>query len=78
MLLNHAKDDNFGQEGIYASFAPRLEDPRAWTAPVKILNGGRWYPQVVGLDDGGTDRVAGEWARFFMQGTSQHLIHFIK
>jgi hypothetical protein len=79
MLLNHAKDDDFGQEGIYVSFAPALDDPRAWTAPVKILNGGRWYPQVVGLDDGmGTDKVAGEWARFFMQGTSQHLIHFIK
>jgi hypothetical protein len=79
MLLNHAKDDSFGQEGIYVSFAPTLDDPRAWTAPVKILNGGRWYPQVIGLDEGrGTDKIAAEWARFFMQGTSQHLIHFIR
>ena len=79
MLLNRAKDDSFGQEGIYVSYSPTLDDPRAWTAPVKILNGGRWYPQVVGLDDGmGTDKVAGEWARFFMQGTSNHLIHFIR
>jgi hypothetical protein len=79
MLLNHAKDDNFAQEGIYVSFATDISDPRLWSPPVKILNGGRWYPQVIGLQDGeGTDKVAGEWPRFFMSGTSQHLAHFIK
>jgi len=46
---------------------------------VKILNGGSWYPQVISEDDGvGTDKVAGEWARFFMAGTSQYLIHFTR
>jgi hypothetical protein len=79
MLLNHAKDDNFAQEGIYVSFAVDIADPRLWSPPVKVLNGGRWYPQVIGLQDGeGTDKVAGEWPRFFMSGTSQHLAHFIK
>jgi hypothetical protein len=79
MLLNRAKDDNFKQEGIYVSFATDISDPRLWSPPVKILNGGRWYPQVIGLQDGeGTDKVAGEWPRFFMSGTSQHLAHFIK
>jgi len=79
MLLNHAKDDNFAQEGIYVSFATGIEDPRLWSAPVKILDGGRWYPQVIGIQDGeGTDKVAGEWPRFFMSGTSQYLAHFIK
>ena len=79
MLLNRAKDTNYDQEGIYVSYSPRLDDPRIWSVPLKILNGGSWYPEVIGLEDGGgTDKVAGEWARFFMQGTSQYLIHFTR
>ena len=79
MLLNRAMDDNFKQEGIYVSFTPMLGDPRLWSPPVKILNGGKWYPQVIGTQDAaGTDKVAGEWARFFMSGSSQYLVHFIK
>jgi hypothetical protein len=79
MLLNRAKDDRFDQEGIYLSSAPSLENPRLWSAPQKILNGGRWYPQILGLEDGtGTDKVAGEWARFFMAGTSTHFLHFLR
>jgi hypothetical protein len=43
----------------------------------KLLDGGRWYPQVMGLEPGtGTDRLAGERARFFMSGTSEHEIVF--
>jgi len=79
MLLNRAKDTKYDQEGIYVSYSPRLDDPRIWSAPMKVLNGGSWYPQVIGLEEGtGTDKVAGEWARFFMQGTSQYLIHFTR
>jgi hypothetical protein len=79
MLLNRAKNTRYDQEGIYVSFSPRLDDPRLWSPPVRLLNGGSWYPQVIGEDDGvGTDKVAGEWARFFMAGTSQYLIHFTK
>ena len=79
MLLNRAKNTRYDQEGIYVSFSPQLDDPRLWSPPVKILNGGNWYPQVIGEDDGvGTDKVAGEWARFFMAGTSQYLVHFTK
>jgi hypothetical protein len=79
MLLNRAKDTKYNQEGIYISFSPRLDDPRLWTTPKKILDGGSWYPQVISQDDGvGTDKVAGEWARFFMAGTSKHLIHFTR
>ena len=79
MFLNHAKDTNWKQDGIYVSFNRRLDDPAGWSQPVKILNGGRWYPQVMGIEAGsGTDKVAGRWARFFMGGTSEHLIQFIK
>jgi hypothetical protein len=78
MLLNRAKDTNWRQEGIYVSFNRRL-DATGWSEPVKILSGGRWYPQVMGIEAGaGTDKVAGRWARFFMAGASEHLIQFIK
>jgi len=79
MLMSRAKDGNWGTEGIYISYAPSLDDPALWSKPARILSGGKWYPQVLGLETGsGTDKVAGEWARFFMMGTSHHLIHFIR
>ena len=42
MLLNHARDARWNQEGIYVSFASRLDDPSAWSPPVKIMDGGQW------------------------------------
>ena len=77
MLLNRAENDVFGQEGVYVSFAPTVADPRSWSTPVKIRDGGEWYPQVIGNETGiGTDRTAGRMARFFMFGRSGHFIHF--
>lgn len=76
MLLNRATSAEWAQEGIYVSYSPRLDDPRAWSPPIKILGGGSWYPQVVGLQPGGTDREAGELARFFVGGRSQYLVRF--
>jgi hypothetical protein len=79
MLLNRAKDSSFTEEGIYVSYAPTLDEPGLWSAPVKILDGGRWYPQVVGEELGsGSDRTAGQWARFFDLGVSRHIIRFTK
>ena len=79
MLLNRAKDESYTQEGIYVSYAPELDDPTLWTAPQKLMNGGRWYPQVVGSPTGtGTDKLAGASARFFMSGKSEWIISFAK
>jgi hypothetical protein len=79
MLLNRSQDESYGQEGIYVSFAPRLDDPRLWTLPRRLLNGGRWYPQVLGLEAGeGTDKIAGATARFFLSGQSDYLITFAR
>ena len=79
MLLNRAKDENYGQEGIYVSYAPRLDDPALWSTPQKLLNGGRWYPQVVGQTAGiGTDKLAAGSPRFFMSGKSEWVINFSK
>jgi hypothetical protein len=77
MLLNRAKDENYTQEGIYISFAPQLDDPRLWSPPQRLLTGGKWYPQVIGLAEGrGTDKSASTVARLFVGGRSQWLINF--
>jgi hypothetical protein len=79
MLLNRASDETWAQEGIYISFNRRVGDPQGWTAPQKILNQGRWYPQVVGIELGrGSDQWAGRVARFFMRGRSEYVIEFEK
>jgi hypothetical protein len=79
MLLNHAQDASWAQEGIYVSFAKTLDDPLSWSAPQKVLDGGLWYPQVVGTEIGtGTDKVASQRARFYLGGISDYLIEFAK
>ena len=77
MLLNRTRDESFTNEGIYISFAPTLDDPRAWSTPKKILSGGGWYPQVAGLESGsGTDREMGGRGRFLVTGRSTRFIEF--
>jgi hypothetical protein len=79
MLLNRSQDESYTTEGIYVSFAPRLDDPGLWTPPRKLLNGGRWYPQVMGTTPGsGSDKIAGSTARFFTSGQSDYLISFAR
>jgi hypothetical protein len=79
MLLNRANSNEWGQEGIYVSYNATLEDPGAWSVPVRLLEGGRWYPQVLGTEPGvGTDKQAGRIARFFMSGGSSYLITFTR
>jgi hypothetical protein len=78
MLLNRAKDEEYDEEGIYVSFAPRLDDPSLWSMPEKILSGGRWYPQVLGLGGDGTDKLSGATARLFMSGRSEWAISFTR
>jgi hypothetical protein len=77
MLLNRASDASFNQEGIYVAFSSVLDDPTTWTQPVKILDGGAWYPQVLGLErDAGTDKLAGSIARLFLRGRSDYFLIF--
>ena len=79
MLMSRAIDatSQWTTEGIYISYAGRLDDSLAWSDPQKLLDGGGWYPQVVGLRPGaGTDSQAGRVARFFTGGVSNFLIEF--
>ncbi len=79
MLLNRTLDDDWSQDGVYVSFSPTLDDPTQWTPPARILEGGPWYPQVIGLEPGeGTDTRAGETARLFVGGRSSYLIRFVR
>lgn len=77
MLMTRARDAAWTNEGIYVAYADRLDDPSAWSPPQRLLEGGAWYPQVIGLQRGsGTDTLAGQYARFFMGGRSDFLIRF--
>lgn len=77
MLLNHSCcSPGWPQEGVYASFNGSLSNPAGWTAPVKILDGGSWYPQVIGRSPNGTDSLSGRTARFYMDGVSDWEIVF--
>lgn len=83
MLLNHASGEpGWAQEGIYVSFCEDITDPASWKTPRKILDGSAlpgwstFYPQVMGLEAGGTDTLAGEVARFFVAGHSSWEIVF--
>ena len=78
MLLNRAQDPTWGQEGIYVAYASELSEPASWSTPERLLSAGRWYPQVIGSGLGGTDKQAGEFARFFMGGRSEYIIQFSK
>lgn len=80
VLLNRAKDGHWSQEGIYVSFNPDLSRPEDWSSPQKILDGGNWYPQVIGTrtEQRETDKAAGRMARFFMKGASRWMILFLK
>lgn len=80
MLLNHTAcgDGNLVQEGIYASFNADLADPHGWNAPLRIVAGGGWYPQAVGLQPGGSDTCVAGPARFFMGGYSAWTVDFAR
>jgi hypothetical protein len=81
MLLNRAKDKDWNQEGIYVSFNRDLSNPRGWSEPTKILEGDmkdvHWYPQVLGTEARGTDKLAGRTARLFVKGKSRWEITFL-
>jgi hypothetical protein len=77
MLLNYNVGSSFDNEGIYVAFTPDLADPSLWSAPEKIVEGGGWYPQVIGLEsERGTDKQAGREAWFCLHGVCGHRIAF--
>jgi hypothetical protein len=78
VLLNHSCcRPRWPQEGIYVTFNKDIADPAGWSTPEKIMSRPPdYYPQVVGLEEGGTDTVAGQTARFYIHGRSSWEIVF--
>jgi hypothetical protein len=77
MLLNRSCcSPGWPQEGVYVSFNSRLSNPENWTEPVKILDGGHWYPQVLGVGPNETDKLAGRVARLYVYGVSNWRLVF--
>lgn len=77
VLMNHVAGDRlWGQDGIFVSLNPDLANPMAWSTPAKLLDGGTWYPQVLGYGAGETDTLAGAKARLFLMGHSEWELTF--
>jgi hypothetical protein len=74
-LLNRATDAQWTSGGVHISFSRDLLN---WTMPEEILQTPQWYPQVIGLDEGGTDSAAGKVMRVFVGGLSTWFLEFSK
>ena len=72
MLLNRTQGGarDMVQEGIYVSVNESVERADGWSAPLKLVQRGAWYPQIVGSAPGDGDSAAGAIGRFFMAGFS--------
>src|SRR5262249_61622895 len=59
-------------EGVYISFNLDVSDPSGWSAPqrlpLEIVSPYLAYPQVIGLEADGTDKVAGQGGRGLLWG----------
>lgn len=72
-LMNRTEGAHWVQEGVYISLSPNLLD---WSEPQKIMDSELWYPQVLGIEPGGTDTRAGKTARIYVGGVSTTVIEF--
>ncbi len=80
MLLNHAIGAAWGTEGFYISFNPNIENPNGWSAPQRLPvepdSPLQAYPQIFGIETDGTDKLARQVGRLFLQGVSKQEIVF--
>lgn len=53
------------QKGIYLTMTADIADPAAWFEPVRLFEGGDWYPQILGSGAGETGSLAGQLVRLF-------------
>jgi len=79
VLLNRSCcGPGFPQAGIYISYSTDLSDPLSWRSPALVLEDTGWYPQVLGLETGETDSLAGRVARLYTYGHSRWEIVFAR
>jgi hypothetical protein len=75
VLLNRPGGPDWRQEGVYVSFSTDL---LTWTIPHKLFDTNSWYPQVVGVQPGESDTVAGQYARLYLSGISLYALEFTR
>ncbi|MBL8220472.1 MAG: hypothetical protein JNL62_14660 [Bryobacterales bacterium] len=85
LLMNRACcRPGWPQEGIYVAYATDLSNPNTWTDSKRLLDkqgigfSPGFYPQVLGLEEGDTDSLAGQTARLYIHGISNWEITFQK
>lgn len=80
MLLNHAVDKYWKQEGIYISYNYDLTNPAGWSTPERLFLDprGSAYPQVIGVGPGETDKLVGKIGRLFLLGHSYWELNFLR
>lgn len=85
MLMNRSCcKPGWPQMGVFASYSVDLSHPETWVYPWWILDSSQishapgYYPQVLGLEEGGTDSVAGQVARLYVHGDSDFEIIFFR
>lgn len=78
IVMNHAVDKYWLQEGIYISYNYDVADPQGWSAPERLELDPRAmaYPEIIGTERGETDKLAGRTGRLFLLGQSSWLITF--
>jgi Putative Ig domain len=83
ILLNRSNTADFTFKNGVANWyttAARLDDPSGWDQPQALPFPenylGSWYPQVIGLATGETDKIASKTARLFVHGISKWEITF--
>lgn len=80
IVMNHAVNKYWLQEGVYISYNFDLADPQGWSEPERLPLDPQAmaYPQIIGVEKGGTDKLAGRSARLFLLGQSKWEITFYR
>ncbi len=78
IVMNHAVDNYWLQEGVYISYNHDIADPLGWSAPERlpIDPQAMAYPEIIGVEQGETDKLVGRYGRLFLLGQSNWLITF--
>lgn len=72
VLLNRACcHPGWPQEGVYLTMNADLSDPAGWREPIRLVEGGDWYPWVMGMNPGETSSEAGQLVRLFFRHNSE-------
>ncbi|MDX2268289.1 MAG: hypothetical protein NW208_09290 [Bryobacter sp.] len=77
VIMSHACcSPGWPPQGFFLSFAEDLARPETWAQPQFALDYLGWYPMIVGLDPGSTDKHSGKRARIFTSSLSAWEIEF--